>query len=240
MKKGVTGSQNVAFLRWCAELGLQAHWNLIFGFPKEDEADYRLNLTVMRKIIHLRPPDGGSPIRLDRFSPNYANWKENGFSEIRPMPAYRHVFGLSAEDLRETAYYFDYDHPNLKRVIDLAETLLCQVDIWREKNLNGEAGELAVRPVPGGGYCLVDTRFGFSAGQQELASYAVALITEFDEPSNTERAIDRIVSRLLPVSRGSIQEIFDGLVESGVIAIIGNRAVTLALLPEELWGCDNT
>jgi ribosomal peptide maturation radical SAM protein 1 len=234
MKKGVTGAQNVAFLRWCAELGLQVHWNLIFGFPKEDFGDYQLNLTLMRNMVHLAPPDGGGPIRLDRFSPNYLVWKEKGFSEIRPMPAYRHVFALSREeDFWDIAYYFDYDQPNLEKVTELTETLLAQMDTWREKKLKGEAGELAVEPAPGEGYCLVDTRYGFRPSRLVLERTTTALIAEFDKPCNPDRAIERTANRF-STSREVIRAAFEDLVGRGVIAIFGNRAVTLTLLPDEL------
>src|SRR5271170_2850881 len=53
MRKGVTGAQNVAILRWSAELNLDVYWNLIFGFPHEQATDYDINLSVMKLITHL-------------------------------------------------------------------------------------------------------------------------------------------------------------------------------------------
>ena len=57
MRKGVTGAQNIAILRWSAELNLDAHWNMIYGFPHEPAIDYDINLSAMKLITHLTPPD---------------------------------------------------------------------------------------------------------------------------------------------------------------------------------------
>ena len=40
MKKGVTGIQNMALLKWCREYGIEAAWNLLYGFPGETGEDY--------------------------------------------------------------------------------------------------------------------------------------------------------------------------------------------------------
>ena len=34
MKKGVTGMQNVAFLKWAQQFGVAAYWNILYGFPR--------------------------------------------------------------------------------------------------------------------------------------------------------------------------------------------------------------
>jgi ribosomal peptide maturation radical SAM protein 1 len=234
MKKGVTGAQNVALLRWSAELGIETHWNLIFGFPKEDLSDYQVSLELLRKMIHLRPPDGCAPIRMDRFSPNFTNWRENGFTEISPMPAYRHVFGFSPEDLDEIAYYFDYKHPNLERVLELARPLMSQVEVWKEKSRAGLAGELRVKPLLAGGYCLVDKRSGFTPSWTKLDDVMRVLLLECDKPSSAENATERSARLLTSTNVSLIRETFSDLVSAGVIAIVGSKAITLALLPESL------
>ena len=40
MRKGTTALQNIRFLKWCAELKIHPDWNIIFGFPGEDMAEY--------------------------------------------------------------------------------------------------------------------------------------------------------------------------------------------------------
>ena len=56
MKKGVTGIQNMALLKWCREYGIEAAWNLLYGFPGETGEDYDASARYASAIPHLRPP----------------------------------------------------------------------------------------------------------------------------------------------------------------------------------------
>src|SRR5262249_59991911 len=40
MGKGTTAIQNIQLLRWCAELGVKPSWNILYGFPGEDPAEF--------------------------------------------------------------------------------------------------------------------------------------------------------------------------------------------------------
>src|SRR5258708_22444047 len=40
MRKGVTGLQNIQLLKWCKEVGVEPHWNFLWGFPRADPAGY--------------------------------------------------------------------------------------------------------------------------------------------------------------------------------------------------------
>ena len=77
----------------------------------------------MRHMVHLSPPDGVAPIRMDRFSPNFTEWRARGFTSLAPMPAYRHVFDFGPDDLAQIAYYFRYDHPQLESARRAGEEL---------------------------------------------------------------------------------------------------------------------
>src|SRR5207248_2577495 len=110
MRKGTTAVQNVQLLKWCKELGIKAYWNLIYGFPGEDPADYVRTADVIASIRHLQPPVSIGAIRLDRFSPNFTSATELGISNIRPDRSYGYVYALPEEDLSRLAYYFEHDY----------------------------------------------------------------------------------------------------------------------------------
>ncbi len=86
-------------------------WNIIFGSPREDLSDYENAAALAKKITHLRPPAAWARIRLDRYSPNYRNWREQGFTAIRPMGAYRHLYPFPDEELGRLATIFAYNRP---------------------------------------------------------------------------------------------------------------------------------
>jgi ribosomal peptide maturation radical SAM protein 1 len=108
MNKGTTGIQNVRLLKWGRYYGLNVHWNVLLGFPGERLMHYKHQLDTMRLIPHLQPPESIGRIWLERFSPNYTDQASLGFTNVRPEPAYAHVYPANI-DLERVAYFFAYD-----------------------------------------------------------------------------------------------------------------------------------
>jgi ribosomal peptide maturation radical SAM protein 1 len=92
MRKGVTWLQNVQLLKWCKELGVHPYWNLLWGFPGEPPAEYTRMAKVIPLLTHLPAPRGTYGLRLDRFSPNFNESARLGFTHVRPIDSYRHVY----------------------------------------------------------------------------------------------------------------------------------------------------
>ena len=232
MRKGVSGAQNVAILRWGAELHVDVYWNLLLGFPNEPVTDYDLNLSVMKLITHLRPPDFCGHIRLDRFSPNFTDWRSLGFSAIQPLPAYKHIFPLDETELSRFAYYFAYEHAEFDRVLQRAKPLGDFAKCWQETHSASENGTLAVLPHLAGEFVLVDTRFNFEQSKAALSPIELELLLQCDAPNGIRRAVLNTAAECKSTIEET-QALFDGLISRGVIAVIGKQAITLALLPEE-------
>jgi len=132
MRKGVSSSQNIQVLKWCTELGIKVDWNLLWGFPGEDPAEYRRMALQIPLLCHLQPPARGSEIRLDRFSPNFVRSSELGFRNVRPYESYYDVYGtLSREAVFNLAYFFEADTEQTKHVSDYTRPLADAIDRWR-------------------------------------------------------------------------------------------------------------
>ncbi len=233
MRKGVSGAQNVALLRWCTEFGIHPSWNLLYGFPGEDLAGYAELRARMEMLVHLGPPVACAPIRMDRFSPNYTRWREHGFTGMEPMPAYRHVFPFPEDTLRELAYFFQYEHPRFGQALELGSGLEVFRRTWVERAERGENGELAVKPHWQGGYVLVDTRFTCPRPAVRVDEDTLALLLACDAPTTQETALKSAVQ----VRSGREAELAARLTEllaQNVIARVGSLMVTLALLPDGL------
>lgn len=110
MRKGTSAAQNVQLLKWCKELGITAYWNLLYGFPGEDPADYETTARIIDAIHHLQPPQGVGAIRLDRFSPNFTAAEQLGIVNIRPDRSYQFIYDLEETELMNLAYYFEHDY----------------------------------------------------------------------------------------------------------------------------------
>lgn len=235
MDKGVSAAQNIALLRWCAELGVTADWNLIFGFPGEDLDDYARIFETMQKLTHLRAPTACSLIRMDRFSPNFARWQEKGFTAVRPMPAYKHIYPLGEERLREVAYFFDYEHADLGRVVELSQDIFAFGNVWRERSRppRPDNGTFAVKRHLDGGWILLDRRFNRPKASRRLGVGDLLLLLLADAPTTRQELIRRAAS-LWNGGEQSVEGAYASLRDQEALLEIGARTVALPLLPDEL------
>jgi ribosomal peptide maturation radical SAM protein 1 len=119
MDKGVDSFQNLQLLKWGKELGVRLSWNLLCGFPSERDEDYAEMAALIPKIHHFAPPRGFGQVSVDRFSPMF-KWPERFGMQIEPFPAYRYVYALPAEEIRNIAYSFQFTSPRSTTALSLA------------------------------------------------------------------------------------------------------------------------
>jgi ribosomal peptide maturation radical SAM protein 1 len=235
MRKGVPAARNLALIRWCVEARVRPFWNVLYGFPGESPDDYGENLRLLGKITHLPPPSGVGPIRLDRFSPNFTHWREHGFTAVRPLPAYRHLFPFAETTLAELAYYFDYEHPRFRAAMDAGRELDRFARAWRRRHEEAKLGELAVKPHWQGGFVLVDRRFNFAPAARRLSDREVALLVACDAPTGRAHAVERAAAAGLAQEPGEPpwEGLLDRLLDESAVARAGPSWITLALLPPQ-------
>jgi hypothetical protein len=167
---------------------------------------------------------------MDRFSPNHASWREQGFTRVEPMPAYRHVFPFAPEVLEALAYYFDYDHPHLARAWELGAPLIAFTERWQEVSGRGQRGELAVKPHWQGGFVLIDSRFNHPGEARRLSGEEAALLLACDAPTSPAQALEG-AARAVEGSAPGLEAALARLLERGALARVGSQLITLALLP---------
>jgi len=132
MRKGVKGLQNIQFLKWCAELDIQANWNFIWGFPGEPPEEYGRMAELVPFLTHLQPPQYATTIRVDRFSPNFTQHQQLGLKNLRPYPAYSYVYSLPPEALTNLAYYFTFEYAEPQDVESYVTPLALAVEQWQQ------------------------------------------------------------------------------------------------------------
>ena len=196
MRKGVTGIQNVQLLRLCKEFGIRVSWNMLYGFPGEDPEAYARMAKQLPLLTHLRPPEMAARIRLDRFSPFFEEREALGVRNVRPMPAYEHVYGGSLESRSRLAYYFEFDYADARDVDSYVGPLRAAVDEWRRTH---EESDLAL--IDGGDdLLLVDRRPSARTGMVLLSGLERAVYLACDQIQTIEGAA-RIVERTHPEAR---------------------------------------
>ena len=158
MNKGVRARQNIALLRHARALHIHVLWNLLYGFPGEQESWYAEVLQLMPLLAHLQPPSGFNQIIIDRFSPYFTAPERYGFSNIRPHPSYAAIFP-DHPDLSQMAYHFSADLPSPTLADSpLLAPLQTAVTAWQQGWHSKARPALVVMQVSSEQYLLIDSR----------------------------------------------------------------------------------
>ena len=212
LKKGTSTIQNLALLKWCAELGIAVEWNLLCGIPGETLADYQEQMALMAKIPQFSPPATVNPIRIDRYSPYFEDYRGHGWSELRPFSAYRHLHPtLDEEGLNDIAYHF----AGVGGVsTDLyLEPLKDAVDEWQRRCRAGQG--LFLHPDRG----LVKN---LESGAMRLS--AGPLLERLLERTHEINRVDRLLAELR-----CKPSVFEQLSEQGILFIEDGKVLNLAV-----------
>ncbi len=225
MRKGVSGLQNVQLLKWCKEFGVKPSWNFLWGFPGEPSDEYDRQARLVPLLTHLQPPAADAPIRIDRFSPNFFDADRLGFTNVRPIAAYKHVYSLPNEAIANLACYFSYEYKEPRDVDGYTRPLVRELQKWRRaadrsELLSLDAGEHLVivdlRPV---------SRLPFAL----LAGLARLLYRECDAVRDVSQLADTASERGWTVSPDEIDRTLASLVERGLLLRDGSRYLALAI-----------
>jgi hypothetical protein len=235
-------------------------WNFLYGFPGENPADYAGLLELLPSLYHLAPPLAVGRVRLDRFSPYFADPEGWGMANPRPNRAFRYVYPFPQDVLARIAYYFEYDYADGRNPLDYVALVLESFETWRQ--LHGTV-MLRLWDRPDGVLILNDTRPGATMFQRRLTGLERQVYLHCDtgrtlenivetaarcqEPfpphavsPNQQRAIAEKVPDTFPHSRGpvdatAVQRMLDGWIADRIMVRLDNRYLSLALrAPSEL------
>jgi len=135
MRKGTNAFQNVSLLKSCVSYGIYPHWNLLVGFPGEEEDVYKKYVADLPRLTHLPPPNGVFPVRFDRFSPYFVQAKQYEL-DLHPLDYYSFIYPFNQESLGNLAYYFD-DHnvraPYRIKMSNWIAKMQNKVDYWKSR-----------------------------------------------------------------------------------------------------------
>jgi len=138
MRKGCTLLQNVRLLKWCAEFGVFPIWNLLYGFPGEEAADYDQMAAVVPLVTHLQPPKKALAIELDRFSPYFTASQEFGIVNVRPPEILSLLYPFDAKHLSDLCYTFEFDYADGRKATTyLGSALERMARLWMQTRQRG-------------------------------------------------------------------------------------------------------
>jgi ribosomal peptide maturation radical SAM protein 1 len=204
MRKGVRAAQNVNLLRWSRYYGIDVAWNVLWGFPGEEAADYAAQASAVPHLVHLQPPGSAERIWLERFSPLFDTVART------PEASYRYVYPESV-DLDRAAYFFDWLFPAGQEELPASAyaDLRREVAHWQELWASGRRPSLTYRAAPGllqiddrrrhdheGGYTFPDPVAAVYLACVDRPRTAPAVAAETALPPETvRRAFDEFAAR---------------------------------------------
>lgn len=136
MDKGVSGAQNVLTLKLGRRHGVRIHYNVLYGLPDDEAADYERMLSSLRRLRHLDPPSTRLLVQITRFAPLQVEPERFGIGEAPYEPSYEIVFseqflGESRFALGDYCYYFERPFENSPRLQSIYAQIEELVDGWK-------------------------------------------------------------------------------------------------------------
>jgi len=132
MDKGTTAIQNVRVIKWCAELGIHAFYNIIYGFPGESPEEYERMADAVLSLTHLEPPNPPVRLRLDRFSPYHRDPERFGIEVGDPYEIRRLTYDLAPEEIANIEYFFTFRYKDKRNPDSYAASFIRNCARWRE------------------------------------------------------------------------------------------------------------
>jgi ribosomal peptide maturation radical SAM protein 1 len=164
MRKGTSAFQNIQFLKNAAKYNIIPGWNLLIGFPGENEDTYRKYQEDIPLLHHLSPPTGAYVVRFDRYSPYFSRSSEYNL-DLHPMDFYSFIYPFSEDDLTELAYFFQ-DENMSSYAVNAARwsgPLNASVSQWRDEwKGTGPQPRLELQRGADGTHKIYDSRRGQS------------------------------------------------------------------------------
>ncbi len=183
MKKGTTAVRNIALLRNCRELEIEAKWNHLVALPQDCGADYEALAELLPLLQHLDPPII-IPIYIQRFSPYFDEPEQFGIEQVRPMEGYLKSFPEHI-DLMKLAYNFNGQiETEVRRMPELLARFYIEVRKWYTRWGSNPAELAAFRA--GGRVMVRDTRDCAVEAVTEIGEEELAVLQQCRTPRKQE------------------------------------------------------
>lgn len=222
MRKGVDTLLNLRLMRNCREFGLGVIWSILHGFPGEPAHAYDAMAALVPLIEHLPPPTGLSPLRLDRFSPNFEDAERLGFVEVRPVVAYSALHDAPAAVIADLAYFFEGRAKGAAGEGDLLR-LRGAVATWKAR-WEEEAPPALVFARVERGMLVKDERTVAASELQYLGPASAALADRLRNPGHLGGAVEAVAKEHgAAAADGAMRELLD----RHFIVVRGDTALSL-------------
>jgi ribosomal peptide maturation radical SAM protein 1 len=234
MRKGTNVFINLKLLKNCVVYNIDPIWNLLIGFPGEEDDVYKKYLVDLPLLFHLPPPNGAFPVRFDRYSPYYVQAEQYKL-DLRPLDFYELIYPLGKEQLANLAYYFsdsNLNSPYLVTMVRWISKLEEKVKSWRLRWRNNDGRNRPKLCFKKYSEALVvfDSRSDRPV-EHKISEISYQILKFLDKP---QRISD--VAAKIPANPGfNIESEVSFLQENGLVFQEGERYMNI-VLPEMEYG----
>ncbi|MFC2145922.1 RiPP maturation radical SAM C-methyltransferase [Acidobacteriota bacterium] len=229
MRKGTTAFQNIMLLKNSLKNELHVSWNLLIGFPGEDEEVYKKYIHDIPLLMHLPPPDVLSPMRFDRYSYYFNNPEEFGL-DLHPYDFYELIYPFDKKSLNNFAYYFIDYKGNADYVIKLNKwhgQIAEKCSQWRKRWQYDSKPGLTIKKRDDR-LIVYDSRPG-QAAQYQISDAEYTILKVLEKPHRFDELTDKITS----LSTSDLTANFKHLQDKGLLFQENDRFLSLLITEAE-------
>jgi len=229
MKKGNRAIYQIAFLKYARELRIHTVWNILIGFPGEQEEWILEMAQLLPKITHLQPPGTLRHIIYQRNSTYFNDPSKYGLNLLPAWP-YKLAYGCDSDFIQAVAYNFEPSEEQdiakyycFEKKGEAYSSLLDAVRSWIEAyNHNSNCLKAFIYDTK---IELLDMRDSAHKNYYTLVNAERDLYLLCDEPIGKQRLMELL---LKDYSEIEINAGFHRLLEAGLIIEINQMVLALA------------
>ncbi|OJJ15046.1 hypothetical protein BKI52_39970 [marine bacterium AO1-C] len=197
LRKGTPGRNTLLFLRNARSVGIQTHWNFLWGIPKDTIDPYKNYLEILPLIHHFQPPVTFNRIHLERHSVYYEDPTSFGIENMQPYEVYHMIFPPWANlDKLAFAFMGEYPSESLEQK-EVIEKIDAEINAWRG---NWSSTLLVIEKHPKG-YKIYDYRANIGKKEQHIIdeSTAIDIMNPARYRPKTNRNLDWAIAQKLGI-----------------------------------------
>lgn len=230
MRKGVTGIQNVLTIKHLMANDIRVFYNIIYGFPNEDPAEYRRLCADLPLLYHLSPPTSYVSVLTTRYAPLHLDPAAFGITgPIQAAPRYEMILSRKYRDdagfdVNNYCYVFETPYKASEELQKLYDILLYQLAHWLQL-FNSRRVELSYQ-VTADGIEFKDSRFHAEGIVFRLSSDHAAAHEAIAEKALTRAQLAAELSNRLTAA--GVDRVLEDLAEARLIYQEGEKVLALA------------
>ncbi|KIX14344.1 hypothetical protein X474_08780 [Dethiosulfatarculus sandiegensis] len=239
LNKGLSGINNIRFLKNCLELGISLIWMILYNYPGEKDAWHEVTADIIPLLHHLQPPLYLNQVQLSRFSTLEQKAPRFGLS-LKPKEIFKWIYPLGEKELADLVWDFeDREFAERPRGQKGLKRLKEAVLLWNRLFRSKEPPRLVYKDQ-NGVLEITDTRPTTLGSKYALTG----LLREICLACDQGLGLKRLVGNGLAEKWGEqeIENSLEKLKHAGLVLVMDQKALFLALpkprrslLPDRLF-----